>query len=282
MPASQRFQAPLLLLILALPLAIVATAADLGLPWDWFWGWGALSFLLLVIPGMALAIRGLSLSPKPGHPFDTHRFERQGRTMLMATAFVIGAVALLIAVALSSTGGLLIVAVAALWILLWTPPWLRRVQVETSVLIQRDPAAVFTFVADSQNDPLYSPTVISVEKITDGPVGAGTQFRIKMQLTPTTTVDGICEIVDYEPNRRMTSRVTTGATPNLSIATLTPADGGTLLSGRLETEVSFSLALAGMALRIPQATRRMVAASQPSLIKLKQILENTDSGPAAP
>lgn len=279
MPASQRFLAPLLLLILALPLAMMAMAAGLGLQPSSLWGWAVLSLLFLVIPGLVLAIRGLSLAPNPGQPVDVRRFERQGRSILLALAFVIGAVALLVAAAISPMVALFIVGVVALWVLLWTPPSLRRVQVETSVLIQRDPAAVFSFVADSQNGPLFLPTVLSVEKIAEGPVGPGTQFRTKMQLMPATTMEAIGEIVDYEPNRRMTSRVTSGSTPNLDVITFTPANGGTLLRARFESEVSFNLALVGAAFRIPQARRQIMATRQSSWTKLKQILENTESDP---
>lgn len=270
MPASQRFQAPLLLLVLALP--IVAMAASLGLQSGSLLQWAGFS-LLLGIAGVLSAIRGLSLGPRPGQPFDAPRFERQGRSMLLAGAFIIGLVSLLVAATISPTVGLFIVGVAALWVLLWTPPFLRRVKVETSVLIQRDPATVFSFVADFRNEPLYVSTMQSVEKITDGPVGPGTQFRTKMQVTPTTTWESIGGIVDYEPHRRLTSR-TSGSTPNLDVVTFTPTDGGTLLSARLESEVSFSLALAGAAFQIPRARRRIVEARQSGWIKLKQFLES--------
>ena len=280
MPSSQRFLAPLLLLILALPLAMMALAAGLGLQPGSLWGWAGLSLLFLVIPGLVLAIRGLSLAPKPGQPFDVRRFERQGRSILLALAFVVGAVVLLVAAATSPTVGLFIVGVAALWVLLWTPTLLRRVQVETSAVIQRDPATVFSFVADAQNLPLYVPTVLSVEKLTEGPISPGTQFHSKMQLTPATTTEAIAQIVDYEPHRRMTSRVISGATPNLDVITFTPADGGTLLRARFESEVSFNLALVGAAFRIPRARRQIMAAQQSSWLSLKHVLENTASDPA--
>jgi uncharacterized protein YndB with AHSA1/START domain len=273
-PATQRFLAPLLLLILALPLAMMAMAAGLGLQPSSLWSWPGLSLLFLVIPGLVLAIRGLSLGPKPGQPFDARRFERQGRSILLAVAFVIGPVALLAAAITSPTVAVLIIAVVAVWVLIWTPSWLRRVNIETTVLIQRDPAAVFSFVADSRNQPLYASTVQSVEKITDGPVGPGTQFRTKVQVTPATTWEAIGGIVDFEPNRRLTFRVVSVRDPNLDVFTFTPADGGTVLKHRFESEISFNLALIAAAFRIPQARRQMAASSQTGWIKLKQILES--------
>ena len=139
MPTSQRFLAPLLLLILAGPLAMIAAAADLGLPSDTLWHWTELSLPFLGIPGGVLVIRGLSIAPKPGQPMDVSRFESKGRSILLAWAFIIGPIALFVAAAISPIVGLFIVSVAVLWVLLWTPPLLRRVQVETSGLIQRDP-----------------------------------------------------------------------------------------------------------------------------------------------
>ena len=279
MPTSQRFLAPLLLLILAGPLAMIAAAADLGLPSDTLWHWTELSLPFLGIPGGVLVIRGLSIAPKPGQPMDVSRFESKGRSILLAWAFIIGPIALFVAAAISPIVGLFIVSVAVLWVLLWTPPLLRRVQVETSGLIQRNPATVFSFVADSRNLPLYAPTVLSVEKLTEGPIGPGTQFHSKMQLTPATTAEVIAQIVDYEPNLRMTSRVISSVTSNLDVVTFTPDGGGTILRSRFETEVSFNLALIGAAFRIPRARRLVMAAQQSSWLSLKQVLENTESGP---
>jgi uncharacterized protein YndB with AHSA1/START domain len=270
MPATQRFLAPLLLLILALPMAMIAMAAGLGLQS----GWAVLSFLLLGLPGVALAIRGLSQAPKPGQPVDLMRIERQARSTLLAWAFVIGALAVLAAAITSPIVAVLIIAVVAVWVLIWTPSWLRRVTVETTVLIQRDPAAVFSFVVDSRNEPLYMSTVQSVEKVTDGPVGPGTQFRAHVHPTPSTSWVALGQIVDFEPNRRLTFRVVSVRDPNLDIFTFTPADGGTLLNHRFESAISFNLALIGSAFRIPHAKRQMVATSQAGWIKLKQILES--------
>ena len=230
MPATQRFLAPLLLLILALPMAMIAMAAGLGLQS----GWAVLSFLLLGLPGVALAIRGLSQAPKPGQPVDLMRIERQARSTLLAWAFVIGALAVLAAAITSPIVAVLIIAVVAVWVLIWTPSWLRRVTVETTVLIQRDPAAVFSFVVDSRNEPLYMSTVQSVEKVTDGPVGPGTQFRAHVHPTPSTSWVALGQIVDFEPNRRLTFRVVSVRDPNLDVFTFTPAAGGTLLNHRFD------------------------------------------------
>ena len=49
--------------------------------------------------------------------------------------------------------------------------------IEGEILIARPVGEVFDFVADERNEPLYNPQLTAAEKITAGPVGAGTQYR---------------------------------------------------------------------------------------------------------
>ena len=46
-----------------------------------------------------------------------------------------------------------------------------------SAVIDRPPEDVFDFLADGTNDRKFSPRVLEIEKVTDGPVGAGTVYR---------------------------------------------------------------------------------------------------------
>lgn len=41
--------------------------------------------------------------------------------------------------------------------------------------------AVFDFVADERNEPLYNPNMLQVEKLTPGPVGPGTRYAAVMK-----------------------------------------------------------------------------------------------------
>ena len=51
--------------------------------------------------------------------------------------------------------------------------------VEGEIIINRPVQEVFDFVADERNEPRYNPRMLSVEQISDGPIGAGTRFRTK-------------------------------------------------------------------------------------------------------
>jgi uncharacterized membrane protein len=54
-------------------------------------------------------------------------------------------------------------------------------QVEGEIVIERPIEDVFDFVADERNEPRYNPQMISVEQLSDGPIGLGTQFRAEVR-----------------------------------------------------------------------------------------------------
>ena len=51
--------------------------------------------------------------------------------------------------------------------------------IKNSVEIARPPEAVFDYCVDLRNELEWNPDAQSVEKITEGPIGAGTKFRVK-------------------------------------------------------------------------------------------------------
>ncbi|MEV5103785.1 SRPBCC family protein [Streptomyces massasporeus] len=50
-------------------------------------------------------------------------------------------------------------------------------QFEATVEINRPVEAVFDYLADGRNDPQFSPRVLKIERIPDGPTAVGTVFR---------------------------------------------------------------------------------------------------------
>lgn len=54
-------------------------------------------------------------------------------------------------------------------------------QIEGEIIIDRPMEAVFDFVANECNEPLYNVEMLSVEQVSDGPVELGTRFRAVMQ-----------------------------------------------------------------------------------------------------
>ncbi|HEX5383825.1 MAG TPA: SRPBCC family protein [Propionibacteriaceae bacterium] len=54
-------------------------------------------------------------------------------------------------------------------------------RISGEILIKRQVEQVFDYVADQRNEPIYNPRMLHSEKITDGPVGVGTRFRVTAQ-----------------------------------------------------------------------------------------------------
>jgi uncharacterized protein YndB with AHSA1/START domain len=72
------------------------------------------------------------------------------------------------------------------------------------ITINRPVQEVFDFVADERNEPRYNPRMLSAEKLSPGPVGLGSQFRVVMQSRPR-PVEMTIECTGYEPPRRLAS-----------------------------------------------------------------------------
>jgi len=57
--------------------------------------------------------------------------------------------------------------------------------IDNTVEIARPPEAVFDYLADQGNEIHWNPDCVSMEKLTEGPVGVGTRFRAKWKQGPT-------------------------------------------------------------------------------------------------
>ena len=56
--------------------------------------------------------------------------------------------------------------------------------IENTVEIARSPEAVFDYLADQRNEIHWNPDCMSMQKLTEGPVGVGTRFRAKWKQGP--------------------------------------------------------------------------------------------------
>ncbi len=173
----------------------------------------------------------------------------------------------------SKQSALLVSGLAILWAVIWLPRWTRRFRTRTSVVINRDPAAVFGFVSDFRNAPQWFPQFESVEKITPGSIGPGTQFKFR-QPTRNGVLELVDEIVDYEWAHRLTDHVPNGR-PNLETLTFEAVPGGTLLSHIFDSEMSYGTAVSGQIWRRWTMTARMRRLRQAAWARVKQVLESS-------
>ena len=100
-----------------------------------------------------------------------------------------------------------------------------------SAVVGRSPEEVFDFLADGTNDRKFSPRVQEIEKVTDGPVGAGTVYRSTVKDAGMKTKREF-EITEFErPLRiRWTERSKNTITVPAGGYDLEPAGAGTQLT----------------------------------------------------
>ena len=81
---------------------------------------------------------------------------------------------------------------------------------EATEWINRPPPEVFNFLADATNAPKVVPSVVRVEKLTEGPVGVGTRYR-ETRLMTKKEAQAELEVSGYEsPGHFAMHNVTNG------------------------------------------------------------------------
>ncbi|HSL30071.1 MAG TPA: SRPBCC family protein [Anaerolineales bacterium] len=97
---------------------------------------------------------------------------------------------------------------------------------EMSERIARPPKEVFDFITASDNAPRVAPSVKSMVKLTEGPVGAGTRYR-ETRLMNGKEAHAELEVVAYEPGRTYAVRNLTEGIETVYRYTFHPEAGGT-------------------------------------------------------
>lgn len=85
-------------------------------------------------------------------------------------------------------------------------------RINGEIVIDRPLEVVFDFVSDECNEPRYNPQMLSVEKLSPGPIGSGTQFRAQMK-SGSRTLPLLIKLTTFERPVRLGSHSTfSGAT----------------------------------------------------------------------
>lgn len=99
-------------------------------------------------------------------------------------------------------------------------------RIEDEIVINRPVEAVFDFVADERNEPLYNPDIARAEQVTDGPIGKGTRFVASMRKN-TRPRAMLIELTEFERPRRLSSRAEVWAADVSGTMTFDPDPAGT-------------------------------------------------------
>ena len=76
--------------------------------------------------------------------------------------------------------------------------------IQGEIIISRPVEAVFDFVADEWNEPLYNQSMVRAEKVTDGPIGPGSRFSAEVTSMGRATKMMI-EFTVYDRPRKLSS-----------------------------------------------------------------------------
>lgn len=262
-----------LLAVLAVPVMAVAIAS--AARWEsprtdyWYLSLIALSVVFVIV----VAAIGVSRENKAAKGRVDERVQMQSNEFAaFFMAGLVNAMSLIVAIRIA-TLALVISGFAILWTLAWLPRWMRGISVRTSIVIQRETQTVFAFVTDLRNDPKYVPELESVEKITEGPIGVGTEFRSRMRLR-NGIFEGVEEITEYQPPNRMASHIVTAMRPNLGVLTFEAIPAGTRLTYRLDTEIAYTSALLNQGLMRWLIQMDLRSRRKAIWARLKQLLES--------
>jgi uncharacterized protein YndB with AHSA1/START domain len=140
-----------------------------------------------------------------------------------------------------------------------------------TVAIEQQPAVVFAFIAEPTNMTRWYHAVDHVTITAGEPIGRGTRFETVRSLPGGRAINDV-EIIDYEPNRRITFESPEGPTPFRYRYTLEPTGNHTVVT--LEGRIS-GAGLPGPAAHLgPVATRLFKRGMKQNLDVLKRLVES--------
>ncbi|HET7661268.1 MAG TPA: SRPBCC family protein [Oryzihumus sp.] len=101
-------------------------------------------------------------------------------------------------------------------------------RIQGEVHIRRPVEDVFDFVADERNEPTYNPDMLVSEKVTPGPIGAGTRFRATIR-AGRRPVGMDIEYTAFDRPHLLASTTRMAAADFTGTLSFTPTTAGTLL-----------------------------------------------------
>jgi uncharacterized protein YndB with AHSA1/START domain len=138
---------------------------------------------------------------------------------------------------------------------------------ERTVTINRPPAVVFAFFADSENDPQWRPHVKEISR--NGPIGAGMTYHQRVAGPGGRAVPSDFEVTAYEPDTHLAFRVTAGPVRPVGDYKFRPVPGGT------EMTLSLSAELTGVKkMLMSRPVQTAMDSEVAGLDRAKQILES--------
>jgi uncharacterized protein YndB with AHSA1/START domain len=142
------------------------------------------------------------------------------------------------------------------------------IDVTVSTQVNRPIDDVFSFVAAMENEPKWHTDVLEAERLTEGEVGEGTQYRFQLKPQPMAPPGGTAEIIAFEPSHRIVMQADMGKLKPKMTHVFEEEDGGTRVTRRTEVEMSGLMTLMSPLIRAMMRRRNVGF-----LGNLKRVLE---------
>jgi len=141
------------------------------------------------------------------------------------------------------------------------------IKVKTSVVINRPVEEVFEYMSDPSNNVQWQSGTIESKQTSEGPAGVGTTTQSVTQFLGK-RLESTGEITEYEPNRRVGVKSTSGPIPITATTTFEEVEGGTKVTLEGEGDVSGVFKLAE-----PIVARTAQRQFEGNYLTLKDVLE---------
>jgi len=138
---------------------------------------------------------------------------------------------------------------------------------ELSTLVDRPIEEIFTFISNPLNTPKWQAMIASIEQVTPGPIGVGTQYNVHASLMGR-AIDGLLEITSYEPPTKFGFTNKAGPMQVAVTITLKPVGTGAKITLNAEGNPGGLFKLAEGPL-----THQIKSQMEANLEKLKSVLE---------
>lgn len=140
-------------------------------------------------------------------------------------------------------------------------------QAEVNTTINRSVEDVFAVVSNFEHNAKWSSATIEDKITSPGPIGVGATAHLVSKFLGR-RIENDAEITEFEPNRRVTMRSTSGPFPFHGSLTLEPVEGGTRVNATFGLEPGGFFKLAE-----PIVTRMAKRQFESDLANLKDLME---------
>ena len=114
---------------------------------------------------------------------------------------------------------------------------------EKKITINRPVEEVFAYVSDLKNSQEWQPALAEVTRITEGPLGIGTQYSSVRKFMGR-RMESVIQYTTYEPNKKIAFKSISGASPFEQSWRFESTAEGTRLTTKFELQTSGLMGLA--------------------------------------